>query len=195
MFNYNPEADELIPCTQAGIRFHVGDILQIISKDDHNWWQVIEKASFNRVASLRIFTRRAFFTRQDSGALIHSIPQDLFQVQNCKNGEPLIRPQNAPMLMVISQWLVVVRGLCGKNEETIGQAVPLVNVLVILLFTISWIFTHTRKLYVSQHLEGEHLSSLVPMELADDILRIVLYSQLLINMRTLYRVSRRFSMF
>ncbi|KAL5967916.1 Peripheral plasma membrane protein CASK [Taenia solium] len=39
MFTYNPETDELIPCTQAGIRFHVGDILQIISKDDHNWWQ------------------------------------------------------------------------------------------------------------------------------------------------------------
>ncbi|KAM3171885.1 hypothetical protein ACTXT7_015680 [Hymenolepis weldensis] len=41
MFNYNPDADELIPCTQAGIRFHVGDILQIISKDDHNWWQIL----------------------------------------------------------------------------------------------------------------------------------------------------------
>ncbi|CDS40665.1 peripheral plasma membrane protein CASK [Echinococcus multilocularis] len=39
MFDYNPEADELIPCAQAGIHFHVGDILQIISKDDHNWWQ------------------------------------------------------------------------------------------------------------------------------------------------------------
>ena len=26
---------------QAGIPFNTGDILQIISKDDHNWWQVI----------------------------------------------------------------------------------------------------------------------------------------------------------
>lgn len=40
MFKYNPEADDLIPCSQAGIRFHIGDILQIISKDDQNWWQV-----------------------------------------------------------------------------------------------------------------------------------------------------------
>nr|CAH8838357.1 unnamed protein product [Trichobilharzia regenti] len=39
MFDYSPENDDLIPCTQAGIHFHVGDILQIISKDDHNWWQ------------------------------------------------------------------------------------------------------------------------------------------------------------
>ncbi|TGZ55293.1 hypothetical protein CRM22_010456 [Opisthorchis felineus] len=39
MFDYNPEEDDLIPCPQAGVRFQVGDILQIISKDDHNWWQ------------------------------------------------------------------------------------------------------------------------------------------------------------
>uniref|UniRef100_A0A665UD61 Peripheral plasma membrane protein CASK n=1 Tax=Echeneis naucrates TaxID=173247 RepID=A0A665UD61_ECHNA len=31
--------DDLIPCKEAGIRFRVGDIIQIISKDDHNWWQ------------------------------------------------------------------------------------------------------------------------------------------------------------
>jgi hypothetical protein len=31
--------DELIPCAQAGISFKIGDILQIISKDDHHWWQ------------------------------------------------------------------------------------------------------------------------------------------------------------
>ncbi|VDO94415.1 unnamed protein product [Schistosoma margrebowiei] len=39
MFDYSPENDDLIPCSQAGIHFHIGDILQIISKDDHNWWQ------------------------------------------------------------------------------------------------------------------------------------------------------------
>ncbi|KAF8569074.1 hypothetical protein P879_03554 [Paragonimus westermani] len=39
MFDYNPEEDDLIPCPQAGVQFHVGDVLQIISKDDHNWWQ------------------------------------------------------------------------------------------------------------------------------------------------------------
>ncbi len=39
MFNYNPKDDDLIPSPQAGIKFTIGDILQIISKDDHNWWQ------------------------------------------------------------------------------------------------------------------------------------------------------------
>ncbi|CAK6959090.1 peripheral plasma membrane protein CASK isoform X7, partial [Scomber scombrus] len=38
-FEYDPSKDELIPCKEAGIRFCVGDIIQIISKDDHNWWQ------------------------------------------------------------------------------------------------------------------------------------------------------------
>ncbi|CAF1255494.1 unnamed protein product, partial [Didymodactylos carnosus] len=39
LFNYDPKDDEIIPCSQAGIKFQIGDILQIISKDDHNWWQ------------------------------------------------------------------------------------------------------------------------------------------------------------
>nr|XP_034184052.1 peripheral plasma membrane protein CASK isoform X10 [Osmia lignaria] len=38
-FDYDPLEDELIPCAQAGIAFKTGDILQIISKDDHYWWQ------------------------------------------------------------------------------------------------------------------------------------------------------------
>lgn len=39
LFEYDPTGDELIPCQQAGIKFVIGDILQVISKDDHNWWQ------------------------------------------------------------------------------------------------------------------------------------------------------------
>uniref|UniRef100_A0A3B4UE97 Peripheral plasma membrane protein CASK n=1 Tax=Seriola dumerili TaxID=41447 RepID=A0A3B4UE97_SERDU len=38
-FEYDPAKDDLIPCKEAGVRFQVGDIIQIISKDDHNWWQ------------------------------------------------------------------------------------------------------------------------------------------------------------
>ncbi|XP_064832252.1 peripheral plasma membrane protein CASK isoform X10 [Oncorhynchus masou masou] len=38
-FEYDPSRDDLIPCKEAGIPFRVGDIIQIISKDDHNWWQ------------------------------------------------------------------------------------------------------------------------------------------------------------
>jgi len=39
MFAYDPLHDDLIPCAAAGVAFIVGDVLQVISKDDHNWWQ------------------------------------------------------------------------------------------------------------------------------------------------------------
>ncbi|XP_050429430.1 peripheral plasma membrane protein CASK isoform X3 [Adelges cooleyi] len=38
-FSYDPLQDDLIPCAQAGVTFNIGDILQVISKDDHQWWQ------------------------------------------------------------------------------------------------------------------------------------------------------------
>ncbi|VDO84197.1 unnamed protein product [Heligmosomoides polygyrus] len=38
-FDYDPSQDDLIPCPEAGVAFKTGDILQVISKDDHNWWQ------------------------------------------------------------------------------------------------------------------------------------------------------------
>ncbi|KAM8858303.1 peripheral plasma membrane protein CASK isoform X12 [Synchiropus splendidus] len=51
-FEYDPSKDELIPCKEAGIRFRVGDIIQIISKDDHNWWQGKLENTKNATAGL-----------------------------------------------------------------------------------------------------------------------------------------------
>ena len=39
-FDYNPANDNLIPCREAGIDFKRGDILQIVNREDPNWWQV-----------------------------------------------------------------------------------------------------------------------------------------------------------
>ncbi|XP_073429221.1 55 kDa erythrocyte membrane protein isoform X2 [Dendrobates tinctorius] len=39
LFDYDPLSDSLIPCREAGLRFNTGDVLQIINKDDSNWWQ------------------------------------------------------------------------------------------------------------------------------------------------------------
>ncbi|XP_021375571.1 peripheral plasma membrane protein CASK-like isoform X9 [Mizuhopecten yessoensis] len=39
LFDYCPEDDDIIPCRQAGVPFKCGDILQVINKDDSNWWQ------------------------------------------------------------------------------------------------------------------------------------------------------------
>nr|XP_005889515.1 PREDICTED: peripheral plasma membrane protein CASK isoform X3 [Bos mutus] len=51
-FEYDPAKDDLIPCKEAGIRFRVGDVIQIISKDDHNWWQGKLENSKNGAAGL-----------------------------------------------------------------------------------------------------------------------------------------------
>ncbi|XP_041066771.1 peripheral plasma membrane protein CASK isoform X3 [Carcharodon carcharias] len=51
-FEYDPSKDDLIPCKEAGIRFRVGEIIQIISKDDHNWWQGKLENSKNGTAGL-----------------------------------------------------------------------------------------------------------------------------------------------
>lgn len=39
LFDYAPSEDDLNPCPQAGVKFRIGDILQVISKDDPDWWQ------------------------------------------------------------------------------------------------------------------------------------------------------------
>lgn len=39
-FDYDPASDSLIPCREAGMAFQRGDILQIVNREDPNWWQV-----------------------------------------------------------------------------------------------------------------------------------------------------------
>ncbi|GAU89371.1 hypothetical protein RvY_01927 [Ramazzottius varieornatus] len=38
-FVYSPKEDPMVPCVDAGLSFTVGDILQVISKEDPNYWQ------------------------------------------------------------------------------------------------------------------------------------------------------------
>uniref|UniRef100_A0A665XA83 55 kDa erythrocyte membrane protein n=1 Tax=Echeneis naucrates TaxID=173247 RepID=A0A665XA83_ECHNA len=38
-FDYDPAKDDIIPCKEAGLKFQTGDIIQIINKQDPNWWQ------------------------------------------------------------------------------------------------------------------------------------------------------------
>ncbi|KAI1902489.1 hypothetical protein AGOR_G00045290 [Albula goreensis] len=38
-FDYNPANDNLIPCREAGLGFSRGDVLQIVNREDPNWWQ------------------------------------------------------------------------------------------------------------------------------------------------------------
>ena len=38
-FTYNPARDHLLPCQTVGLEFRDGDILEVLNKDDPNWWQ------------------------------------------------------------------------------------------------------------------------------------------------------------
>ncbi|XP_069068245.1 55 kDa erythrocyte membrane protein isoform X1 [Pleurodeles waltl] len=51
-FNYDPAQDSLIPCKEAGLKFKTGDIIQIINKDDSNWWQGRVEGSTTEKAGL-----------------------------------------------------------------------------------------------------------------------------------------------
>uniref|UniRef100_A0A8C0TZ72 Membrane palmitoylated protein 6 n=1 Tax=Cyanistes caeruleus TaxID=156563 RepID=A0A8C0TZ72_CYACU len=46
-FDYNPYNDNLIPCKEAGLKFSKGEILQIVNREDPNWWQVEIVSSSN----------------------------------------------------------------------------------------------------------------------------------------------------
>ncbi|XP_054852857.1 55 kDa erythrocyte membrane protein [Eublepharis macularius] len=51
-FDYDPKKDNLIPCKEAGLKFQTGDIIEIINKDDSNWWQGRVEGSSNGSAGL-----------------------------------------------------------------------------------------------------------------------------------------------
>ncbi|KAJ8273883.1 hypothetical protein GJAV_G00106560 [Gymnothorax javanicus] len=41
-FDYDPANDNLIPCREAGLAFKRGDVLQIVNREDPNWWQATD---------------------------------------------------------------------------------------------------------------------------------------------------------
>lgn len=51
-FDYDPKKDSLIPCKEAGLKFQTGDVIQIINKDDSNWWQGRVEGSSTEAAGL-----------------------------------------------------------------------------------------------------------------------------------------------
>ncbi|NWI12066.1 MPP2 protein, partial [Crypturellus soui] len=80
-FDYDPSADSLIPCKEAGLRFAAGDLLQIVNQDDPNWWQArhVEGGTAGLVPSQLLEEKRKAFVRRDpevaptAGALCGSL--------------------------------------------------------------------------------------------------------------------------
>uniref|UniRef100_A0A6D2VZ46 Protein associated with LIN7 2, MAGUK p55 family member a n=1 Tax=Takifugu rubripes TaxID=31033 RepID=A0A6D2VZ46_TAKRU len=66
-FNYNPNTDNLIPCKEAGLAFSKGDILQVVNKEDSNWWQArkVIGGTTGLIPSQFLEEKRKAFVRRD----------------------------------------------------------------------------------------------------------------------------------
>ncbi|XP_062294743.1 MAGUK p55 subfamily member 3 isoform X2 [Scomber scombrus] len=52
LFDYTPLDDKATPCQEAGLPFKRGDILQVVTQDDHTWWQAKRVGDSNLRAGL-----------------------------------------------------------------------------------------------------------------------------------------------
>lgn len=52
LFDYTPLEDKATPCQEAGLPFKRGDILQVVTQDDHTWWQAKRVGDSNLRAGL-----------------------------------------------------------------------------------------------------------------------------------------------
>ncbi|KAJ8410134.1 hypothetical protein AAFF_G00211750 [Aldrovandia affinis] len=52
MADYNPHQDPAIPCADAGMSFHKGDVLEIVDQTDALWWQARKLPSTSGCAGL-----------------------------------------------------------------------------------------------------------------------------------------------
>ncbi|KAK1172957.1 MAGUK p55 subfamily member 6-like isoform X1 [Acipenser oxyrinchus oxyrinchus] len=77
-FDYNPAIDNLIPCKEAGLKFARGDIMQIMNREDCNWWQACHArgGTTGLIPSQFLEEKRKAFVRRDwdnSGVLCGTI--------------------------------------------------------------------------------------------------------------------------
>ncbi|XP_038643914.1 MAGUK p55 subfamily member 4 isoform X6 [Scyliorhinus canicula] len=52
LVDYCPQYDPAIPCSEAGLTFRRGDILQIVDQNDAQWWQAKNITTLSRCAGL-----------------------------------------------------------------------------------------------------------------------------------------------
>uniref|UniRef100_A0A8C5B6L4 Membrane palmitoylated protein 2 n=1 Tax=Gadus morhua TaxID=8049 RepID=A0A8C5B6L4_GADMO len=77
-FDYDPAHDNLIPCREAGMCFKRGAILQIVNREDPNWWQAcqVEGGATGLIPSQFLEEKRKAFVPRDfegSGILCGTI--------------------------------------------------------------------------------------------------------------------------
>uniref|UniRef100_A0A8C3G142 MAGUK p55 scaffold protein 3 n=1 Tax=Cyclopterus lumpus TaxID=8103 RepID=A0A8C3G142_CYCLU len=74
LFEYIPLEDKATPCQEAGLPFKRGDILQVVTQDDHTWWQAKRVGDSNLRAGLipsKLFQERN--RSPSSGTPLHTV--------------------------------------------------------------------------------------------------------------------------
>lgn len=54
-FDYNPMEDPLIPCDKIGLGFCRGSILNVLNRDDPNWWQACKEVESANKSRMEVF--------------------------------------------------------------------------------------------------------------------------------------------
>lgn len=68
LFDYKAQEDQLHPCSEIGLNFKKGDILQVLNVSDPNWWQAKHFKNENMsglIPSPELEERRRAFVRSE----------------------------------------------------------------------------------------------------------------------------------
>lgn len=47
LYDYDPQNDDYLPCEELGLSFRKGDLIEILNKNDEDWWQVGDSYPLN----------------------------------------------------------------------------------------------------------------------------------------------------
>ena len=54
-FDYDPQKDDQIPCDKIGLAFCRGNILNVLNKDDQDWWQACKEIDTGNKSRMEVF--------------------------------------------------------------------------------------------------------------------------------------------
>ncbi|XP_077939743.1 MAGUK p55 subfamily member 3 isoform X3 [Gasterosteus aculeatus] len=128
LFDYVPLEDKATPCQEAGLPFKRGDILQVVTQDDHTWWQAKRVGDSNLRAGLvpsKLFQERRLAYRVKMGTLPNpKSPKNPVYDQGCDkedcdcegyfNGQYIVSPKCkavAPSCGQVFSWEFYSAGL------------------------------------------------------------------------------------
>ncbi|GCB69528.1 hypothetical protein scyTo_0013982 [Scyliorhinus torazame] len=99
LVDYCPQDDPAIPCSEAGLTFRRGDILQIVDQNDAQWWQAKNITTLSRCAGL-VPSNNLLKRKQREFWWSHS-----FSLHTC-NKSTLLSPVEEEEDMAIAEKLV-----------------------------------------------------------------------------------------